>query len=59
MCRIKMLLLLSLIYMKIDIEIRAHCIKLTINGKLDFNGNYHRILDADWLYKLSIFNKFI
>ena len=25
------------------------CIKLTINGKLDFNGNYHRIFDADWL----------
>ena len=25
------------------------CIKLTINGKLDFNGNYHKILDADWL----------
>ena len=25
------------------------CIKLTINGKLDFNGNFHRILDADWL----------
>ena len=25
------------------------CIKLTINGQLDFNGNYHRILDADWL----------
>ena len=24
------------------------CIKLTINGKLDFNDNYHRILDADW-----------
>ena len=24
------------------------CIKLTINGKLDFNGNYHRILDTDW-----------
>ena len=29
-----------------------HCIKLTINGKLDFNGNYHRILDADWLWCL-------
>ena len=26
------------------------CIKLTINGKLDFNGNYHRILDGDWLW---------
>ena len=26
------------------------CIKLTINGKLDLNGNYHRILGADWLY---------
>ena len=25
------------------------CIKLTINGKMDVNGNYHRILDADWL----------
>ena len=21
----------------------------TINGKLDFNGNFHRIIDADWL----------
>ena len=28
------------------------CIKLTINGKLDFNGNYHRILDTDWLWCL-------
>ena len=28
------------------------CIKLTINGKLDFNGNFHRILDADWLWCL-------
>ena len=26
------------------------CIKHTINGKLDFNGNFHRILDADWLW---------
>ena len=26
-----------------------YCIKLTINGKLDLNGNFHRILDADWL----------
>ena len=26
--------------------------KLTINGKLDFNGNFHRILDADWLWCL-------
>ena len=25
------------------------CMKLTINGKLNLNGNYHRILDADWL----------
>ena len=29
-----------------------HCIKLTSNGKLDFNGNFHRILDADWLWCL-------
>ena len=30
------------------------CIKLTINGKMDFNAtcNYHRILDADWLWCL-------
>ena len=28
------------------------CIKLTSNGKLDFNGNFHRILDADWLWCL-------
>ena len=28
------------------------CIKLTINGKLDFNGNFHIILDADWLWCL-------
>ena len=28
------------------------CIKLTINGKSDFNGNFHRILDADWLWCL-------
>ena len=28
------------------------CIKLTINGKLDFNGNFHRIFDADWLWRL-------
>ena len=28
------------------------CIKLTINGKLDFNGNLNRILDADWLWCL-------
>ena len=29
------------------------CIKLyTINGKLDFNGKFHRILDADWLWCL-------
>ena len=28
------------------------CIKLNINGNLDFNGNYHRILDADWLWCL-------
>ena len=26
-----------------------HYIKLTISGKLEFNGNYHQILDADWL----------
>ena len=30
----------------------ARCIKLTINCKLDFNGNFHRILDADWLWCL-------
>ena len=41
------------------------CIKLTINGKLDFNGNYYRILDADWLWcfvaiesKVTIYGKF-
>ena len=28
------------------------CIKLTINGKLDFHGKFHRILDADWLWCL-------
>ena len=31
------------------------CIKLAINDKLDFNGNFHRIfrsLDADWLWCL-------
>ena len=28
------------------------CIKLTINGKLDFNGNFYRILHADWLWCL-------
>ena len=28
------------------------CIKVTIYGKLDFNGNFHRILDADWLWCL-------
>ena len=28
------------------------CIKLTINDKLDFNGNFHRTLDADWLWCL-------
>ena len=28
------------------------CIKLTINGKYNFNGNFHRILDADWLWCL-------
>ena len=31
---------------------RPCCIKLTINGKLDFNYNFHRILDADWLWCL-------
>ena len=30
----------------------ARCIKLAINGKLDFIGNLHRILDADWLWCL-------
>ena len=28
------------------------CIKLTINGNFAFNGNFHRILDADWLWCL-------
>ena len=28
------------------------CIKLTINGKLDSDGNFHRNLDADWLWCL-------
>ena len=30
------------------------CIKLIINGKLNFNGNYHRVLDADWLWCLVV-----
>ena len=25
---------------------------VAFNGKLDFNGNFHRILDADWLWCL-------
>ena len=28
--------------------------KTLINGKLYFNGNYHRILDADWLWCLVV-----
>ena len=28
------------------------CITLTINGNFAFNGNFHRILDADWLWCL-------
>ena len=28
------------------------CITLTINGKLDFKGNFHRTFDADWLWCL-------
>ena len=30
----------------------SRCIKRTINGKLDFNVNFHKILNADWLWCL-------
>ena len=36
----------------LELRLGSRCIKLTINGKLDFNGNFHRILDADWLWCL-------
>ena len=26
------------------------CIKLAINGNKGFNGNFHRIIGADWLW---------
>ena len=34
---------------RITLRPGPRCIKLTIYGKLDINGNFNRILDADWL----------